>query len=81
MTNMTNTAATDFNVTVNAADLLKLINAAGKHADALADRANNEPDAEERYRLDGEHGRLCKKIDKLRTKWCAGFLRHQRVNK
>ena len=81
MTNMTNTAAADFDVTVNAADLLKLIKAADKHANAIAERANNEPDAEERYRLDHEHGRLCKKIDKLRTKCCAGFLRHQRVNK
>ena len=72
---------TDFTVTVHADDLITLIKAASEHADTLTDRAYNEPDRAERYNLDNQYSRLAKKIEKLRTKWCAGFLRHQRMTK
>ena len=72
---------TDFTVTVHADDLIALIKAASEHADTLTDRANNEPDRAERYNLDNQFSWLAKKIDKVRTKWCAGFLSHNRKNK
>ena len=72
---------TDFDVTVNAADLLLLLKAADDHAATLADRANNEPDSAERYHLDNECSNLRKKTDTIREKWCAGFISHNRKNK
>lgn len=71
----------EFNVTVNSVDLLDLILAAGHKMDALAELADNEPDPEERFRLDNENGKLRKTIELIRTKWCAGLIRHRRMHK